>query len=60
MCEDNNPNCNQLFQGNGAVNTIARLPENVDILFFFTFSSVDLPVELTIGILSVARIHLHA
>ncbi|KAF8502657.1 hypothetical protein F5888DRAFT_1800191 [Russula emetica] len=28
MCENNNPDCNHLFQGNGAVNTIVRLPES--------------------------------
>ncbi|KAF8496249.1 hypothetical protein F5888DRAFT_1946660 [Russula emetica] len=28
MCKDNNPDCNHLFQGNGAVNTIVRLSES--------------------------------
>ncbi|KAF8502608.1 hypothetical protein F5888DRAFT_1607712 [Russula emetica] len=28
MCKDNNPDCNHLFQDNGAVNTIVRLPES--------------------------------
>ncbi|KAN0123083.1 hypothetical protein V8E52_003036 [Russula decolorans] len=27
-CKDNNPDCNHLFQGNGAVNTLVRLPES--------------------------------
>jgi hypothetical protein len=27
-CQDNNPDCNHLFQGNGAVNTLVRLPES--------------------------------
>ena len=54
VCEDNNPDCNHLFQGSGAVNTIVRLPENVR--FFF----INLPPELIIWTLSVARIHLRA
>jgi hypothetical protein len=36
MCKDNNPDCNHLFQGNGAVDTIVRLPESV-CLFVFKF-----------------------
>ncbi|KAF8496243.1 hypothetical protein F5888DRAFT_418349 [Russula emetica] len=28
ICKDNNPDCNHLFQGNGAVNTIVRLSES--------------------------------
>ena len=57
MCMGNNPDCNQLFQGNGPVNTIVRLPESVCSLFLI-FRSSNLPVELTIRTLSVARCHL--
>jgi hypothetical protein len=53
----NDPNCNHLFQGNGAVNTVVRLPESVRF-FVFNFSFVDLPAGLTICTLSVARCHL--
>jgi len=28
VCKDNNPDCDHLFQGNGAVNTIVRLPDS--------------------------------
>ena len=37
MCNDNNPDCNHLFQGSGAINTIVRLPDNVCFQFFFFF-----------------------
>jgi hypothetical protein len=33
----NNPDCNHLFQGNGPVNTIVRLPESVCVLFSIPF-----------------------
>ena len=47
MCKGNNTDCNHLFLGNGAVNTIVRLPNNVCLLVF-KFSFIDLPAELTI------------
>ena len=59
MCKDNNPDCNHVFQGNGAVNTIVRLPENVCFVVS-NLSFIDLPTELTIWTFSVARCHLHA
>ena len=29
MCKDDNPDCKHLFQGNGAADTIVRLPDSV-------------------------------
>ena len=58
MCQGNNPDCNHLFQGNGAVDTLVRLPESV-CFFVFNFSFIDLTAELIIWTLSVARCHLH-
>ena len=57
MCKDNNPDCDHLFQGNGAVNTIVRLPDSVRL---FYSSSIKMPAKLTIGTLSVVPCHLRA
>jgi hypothetical protein len=48
MCQNNNPDCNHLFQGNGAVNTIVRLPESVCCFCFQPFrSSICQPHSLS-------------
>ena len=39
MCNDKNPKCNHLFLGNGAVNTIVRLPNSVCFLLLFLHRS---------------------